>query len=280
MASDTANGASKRPREDDDASSSSEDDIGPALPSTVSEPAKKKRRTLPHESLYLAALPCSVRYSKSLMHKAVLSSVTVTSHTDFLITASVDGQVSFWKKVAAGEGGVDFVKEFKAHDGEITSVSTSWDGRNYASAGRDGSIKIWDVETFDLITVINVEKTPTSICWVHGRGRGGIPLLAVGNENDGEIAVFDGRGEKESPLHVLKGLHRKPVVAMAYNSHFDCVVSADNGGMLEYWQPSGTYEKPDNVFQMKSSTNLFDFKKVRIFYEYHNCNRRANVEIG
>jgi peptidylprolyl isomerase domain and WD repeat-containing protein 1 len=33
--------------------------------------------------------------------------------------------------------------------------------------------------------------------------------------------------------------------------------------MLEYWSPSSNYEKPSNVFDMKSSTNLFDFKKSK-----------------
>lgn len=247
-----------------DASSSSDDDLGPALPSAGAGPAKKKRRILPHESLYLAALPTSPRYSKSLMHKAVLFFVTVTPYTDFLITTSVDGQVSFWKKTsAAGGAGVEFVKEFKAHDGEITSVSASWDGRSYASAGRDGTVKIWDVETFDLIAMLALDKAPGAICWVHnGRGGIGVPLLAVGNEVDGEVAVYDGRGEREEPLHVVKTLHRKPVVAMAYNVQYDCVVSADNGGMVEYWRPGGAFEKPDNVFGMKSGTNLFEFKKV------------------
>lgn len=254
---------SKRPREEEEEESSSDDDLGPALPSNAPEPAKKKRRTLPHESLYLAALPRSLRYSKSLMHKAILSFVTVTQQTGFLITASVDGQVSFWKKIGQSEGGVEFVKEFKAHEGDIASVSASWDGRSYASAGKDGTVKIWDVETFDLIAVLNLDKPPSSICWIHGRGRGGLPLLAVGNEIDGEIAIYDGRGEKEAPVHVLQSVHRASVVAMGYNQHFDCVISADASGMLEYWQPSGTYEKPGSVFRLKSSTNLFDFKKVR-----------------
>jgi len=33
--------------------------------------------------------------------------------------------------------------------------------------------------------------------------------------------------------------------------------------MVEYWQPSGTYEKPETVFDMKSTTSLFDFKKAK-----------------
>lgn len=121
---------------------SSEDDIGPTLPS--SEP-KKKRRKLPYEKLYISALPSSTRYSKSLMHKDQLSFVTTTPSTDFLITSSVDGVVKFWKKVAVG---IEFVKEFKAHIGEIKSVSVSQDGRSFATAGVDKTVKLFDIVTF------------------------------------------------------------------------------------------------------------------------------------
>ncbi|KAL8734423.1 MAG: hypothetical protein Q9181_003203 [Wetmoreana brouardii] len=122
--------------------SSSEDDIGPALPSSA---PKKKRRKLPYEKLYISALPSSPRYSKSLMHKDQLSFATMTPYTDFLITSSIDGVVKFWKKVAEG---IEAVKEFKAHAGEIRSVGVSQDGRSYATAGADKTIKIFDVITF------------------------------------------------------------------------------------------------------------------------------------
>lgn len=121
---------------------SSDDDFGPALPSTA---PKKKRRKLPYEKLYISALPKSLRYSKSLMHKDQLSFVSITPLTDFLITSSVDGVVKFWKKVAVG---IESVKEFRAHSGEIKSVSVSQDGRSFATAGADKTIKIFDVITF------------------------------------------------------------------------------------------------------------------------------------
>lgn len=79
------------------------------------------------------------------MHREQLSFVTMTPLTDFLITSSVDGAVKFWKKIAVG---IEFVKEFKAHEGEITSVSVSQDGRSFATAGADKSVKIFDVVTF------------------------------------------------------------------------------------------------------------------------------------
>ena len=133
---------------DQPAETSSDDDFGPALPSTA---PKKKRRKLPYEKLYISALPKSLRYSKSLMHKDQLSFVSITPFTDFLITSSVDGVVKFWKKVAVG---IESVKEFRAHSGEIKSVSVSQDGRSFATAGVDKTIKIFDVITFGTAPLI------------------------------------------------------------------------------------------------------------------------------
>jgi peptidylprolyl isomerase domain and WD repeat-containing protein 1 len=249
------NGEFQAPKEE--FSDSEDDDIGPALPSA--EAPKKKRRKLPYERQYVAALPTSTRYSKSLMHKDQLSFCTLTPHTDFLITSSVDGYVKFWKKVS---GGIEFVKEFKAHNGEIKSVTVSADGRSFATTGADNTIKIFDVVTFDLLAMLEPEVPPKCVCFVHGTGSS-YPLLAVSNETDGRIMIFDGRGENQTPIHTITGLHRKPVHLMAYNNPYDCVISADENGMVEYWQPSGSYEKPDTVFEMKSSTSLFEFKKAK-----------------
>ena len=139
--------------------SSDDDDIGPALPSSA---PPKKRRKLPYEKLYISALPSSPRYSKSLMHKEQLSFVTMTPFTDFLITSSVDGVVKFWKKIAMG---IEFVKEFKAHVGEIRSVSVSQDGRSFATAGVDKTVKIFDVLTFGSSSP--VPRVGISLTWVN-----------------------------------------------------------------------------------------------------------------
>lgn len=230
--------------------------MGPQLPSA--DAPKKKRRKLPYEKLYISALPTSARYSKSLMHKEQLAFVTMTPLTDFLITSSVDGFVKFWKK---GGEGIEFVKEFKAHIGEIRSVSVSADGRSFATAGVDKTIKIFDVLTFDLLSMISIEFAPKCICWIHKRGAS-LPLLAVSDEVNHTIQIFDGRGLTETPVHTISGLHRSVVSLMAFNDAYDCVISADENGMLEYWSPD-TYEKPDSVFQYKSSTSLFEFKKAK-----------------
>jgi peptidylprolyl isomerase domain and WD repeat-containing protein 1 len=253
---------------------SSDDDFGPALPSEAAP--KKKRRKLPFEKVYVNALPASARYSKSLMHKDQLSFVTVAPYTDFVITSSIDGVVKFWKKMAEG---IEFVKEFIAHPGEIRSVTVSADGRSFATAGVDKTVKIFDVITFgssysppcctfiltnaDLLAMYTLEFMPRCVCWVHQRGAS-LPLLAVTDESSNTVQVFDGRGENPIPLHTVKSIHRSPVVSMAFNNTFDCVVSADESGMIEYWRAGdGSFEKPDNVFELKSSTNLFAFKKAK-----------------
>ncbi|KAF2441354.1 peptidyl-prolyl cis-trans isomeras-like protein [Karstenula rhodostoma CBS 690.94] len=255
-AADRTHGTTKAATNVEDDETSSDDDFGPALPSTA---PKKKRRKLPYEKLYVAALPTASRYFKSLMHREQLCYTTFAPLTNFLITSSIDGVVKFWKK---DFGGVEFVKEFRAHDGEIRSVSVSADGRSFATCGTDKSVKIFDVVTFDLLAMLSLDYSPKTVCWVHGKGAS-FPQLAVSSEENSWIRIYDGRGENLDPLHTLKSVHKAPVALMVYNSQFDCVVSVDQGGMVEYWQPSGNFEKPDNVFSIKSSTNLFEFKRAK-----------------
>ncbi|KAJ9654950.1 Peptidyl-prolyl cis-trans isomerase cyp15 [Coniosporium apollinis] len=154
MATDAAPHSAKRSRSEmEEAATSTDDDdndFGPALSSSA---PKWKRHKLPCEKLYLAALRISTHYSKSLMHKDQLYFTAFTPYTDFLITASVDGVVKFWKKMV---GDVEFVKEFRAHNGEIKSISVSADGRSFATAGADNTFKTFDVIIFDLLAILHV----------------------------------------------------------------------------------------------------------------------------
>ncbi|KAK8254849.1 peptidyl-prolyl cis-trans isomerase cypE [Phyllosticta capitalensis] len=241
----------------DDSSSDDDDDFGPALPSHA---PKKRKRKLPYANLYVAALPAAERYSRSLMHRDQLCYTTFTPLTDFLITTSIDGVVKFWKK---NKGGIEFVKEYSAHGGKtIMSVSVSADGRSFATAGADKTVKIFDVVTFDLLTMLEFESVPKCVCWIHRRGAP-LPLLAVALESDSFIRIYDGRGENKEPLHTLKRMHRQPVSLMSFNNEYDCVISCDVGGMLEYWAPQEPFNLPENVFKLKSQTSLYLFKKEK-----------------
>ena|SRR3990167_10311923 len=99
---------SKRKREDEE--HSDEDDlIGPPMP-----PPKKKKK-LKFQSLYTDLLPCANMYERSYMHRNIVTHLIALSKTNFIITASQDGHVKFWKKKAAG---IEFVKHFRAHIGK------------------------------------------------------------------------------------------------------------------------------------------------------------------
>ena len=52
------------------------------------------------DNLYASFLPSSDYYERSYMHRDVLSHILVTQ-TDFLITASQDGHLKFWKILTA-----------------------------------------------------------------------------------------------------------------------------------------------------------------------------------
>ena len=114
----------------------------------------------------------------------------------------------------------------------------------------------------DLLSTIELSNPVNSICWLHGRSAS-LPLLAVTQQEENDIKIFDGRGEKIDPIDTVKDLHKRLVTVMAYNAFYDCVVSADEGGMIEYWSPSGNHEKPAGLFEYKSSTSLFEFKKAK-----------------
>lgn len=76
------------------------------------------------------------------------------------------------------------------------------------------------------------------------------------------IYIYNARGDG-TPLHTLEKIHSRPVHIISYNPIYDCVVSVDTGGMIEYWQPSEDFQKPSEVFEFKSKTDLYDFKKAK-----------------
>ena len=72
------------------------------------------------------------------MHRDVVTHVLVTP-TDFIITASQDGHVKFWKKQ---EVGVEFVKHFRAHLGPIVDTSTNVTGSLLVTVSSDKAAKV------------------------------------------------------------------------------------------------------------------------------------------
>ncbi|TPX34041.1 hypothetical protein SmJEL517_g03184 [Synchytrium microbalum] len=245
--------------EDDDA------DIGPMPAAAVEEEPtrkRKKQKTLEHESLYLANLPLITMYEKSLMHRDIVNFVEVTK-TDFIITTSIDGHIKFWKKT---ERGIEFVKHYRAHLGAVVAIAVSDDGSLLATAGADKALKIFDIINFDMINLIKLSFLPKAICWIFRKGEAQA-WLACTDRDSSAIHIFDGRGDA-TPSHTISNLHNHPVTIVKYNASAEVVLSVDDQGYVEYWEPDPSQEFPQPLppkvtWEFKSDTDLYEFKKLQ-----------------
>lgn len=205
------------------------------------------------------------------MHRDVITHVVV-SKTDFIVTASIDGHVKFWKKM---EEGIEFVKHFRSHlckpfnllqsitlcvkrifiefrfAGTINALSVNANGTYLCTASSDKNVKIFDVINFDMINMIKLDFVPQCAEWIH-IPNDAISALAVTDADSPKIAIYDAQGVS-TPLHVLEKLHTKPVSVIKYNVRFEVVVSVDRAGMLEYWTgPKNDYKFPSKIVSFES----------------------------
>ncbi|XP_064088885.1 peptidylprolyl isomerase domain and WD repeat-containing protein 1-like isoform X3 [Macrobrachium nipponense] len=253
----------KRKIEEEEEESSDDDGwIGPKPEEAVVEPKPKKIKVLEYEQMYLDNMPCAEYYEKSYMHRDTVTHVVVTNRTDFVITGSCDGHIKFWKKQ---EEGVEFVKHFRAHMTNLQHLAANFSGTRLVSISNDKSLKVFDVENFDMINMMKLHFVPNTAEWIHPVSD---PLhtVAVSDAESPKIFIFDGHGTNE-PLHVLDSLHTKPVTIIKYNVAYDVIISVDEIGMIEYW--SGTkndYQTATCVnFESKLDTDLFEFVKNKTF---------------
>ena len=87
-----------------------------------------------------------------------------------------------------------------------------------------------------MINIISLPYIPHSCTWVHPRKQAR-SLLAIAEADSHIVRIYDGRGDG-NPLMTVDKVHRagSAVILLAYNEPYDTIVSADDKGMLEYWQ--------------------------------------------
>lgn len=262
MAATTENADLKRKLDDnqDEGEAGEEEEwVGP-MPSEATQ--TKKRKVLEYERVYLDNLPSAAMYERSYMHRDVITHI-VCSKTDFIITASQDGHVKFWKKKE--DEGVEFVKHFRSHLGVIECISVSADGALFCSVGDDQAMKVFDVVNFDMINMLKLGFHPGQCEWIYNPGDA-ICCVACSEKSTGKIFVYDGRGSNEK-LHTFDKMHSSPLSQIRLNPRYRVIVSADKAGMLEYWTglPS-EFKFPRHVdWQYKTDTDLYEFAKNKTY---------------
>ncbi len=127
----------------------------------------------------LERLPAASHYEVSYMHRETVSHI-LSAAKDFIVTVSIDGTVKFWKKNNVAN--LDFVKSFKAHLGPITSAVLSENGLWLATGSLDKTIKIFDIENFDMIEIIRLDSIPDLLLWVRLLSSSN-PILLVQKKN-------------------------------------------------------------------------------------------------
>ncbi len=216
-----------------------------------------KKRTLPFEEVYAERLPLGQpRYAQSFMHRDTLTHTVVVG--DALVTASTDGVVKFWRWHRDEVGGagaapfatagraavVDFVKAFHAHEGPIVALVAR--GRFLASISLDQTVKVFDLETADLLVMGPIDFVPSCAVWI---GEPTMPRLVVGAaEEPSELlpssstlflfdALHGGAGGEPPSTACRSFLSPLPCAAAAlcYHKEANVLVIAHRSGDIVFW---------------------------------------------
>jgi peptidylprolyl isomerase domain and WD repeat-containing protein 1 len=235
--------------------------------------AKKKKRPISD----FRDIPTPAHYQVSFMHRSAVTHVITSWKHAYVVTASSDGIVKFWKRTQVvppeqkpqdqKQSGstttttpcLEFVKSFTAHVGPVGSlVMEEVDADVCVSIGhQDGVIKLYDVSTFDATAMIKTKEPIGSSHAASFFRTGAITkalFLAVASckKQDGRIFIYSMDDAANLGLVQTIQLHAATITALAYNAPHNAMYTADSNGTLEVWDcsgnsSSGTSESPGNL---------------------------------
>ena len=126
------------------------------------------------------------------------------------------------------------LRAFTGHTGGVMSVAWSADNTRLASAGSDGSVRIWDAGTGEQLHHLSAHTgSVRSVAWSADNTR----LASAGD--DGSVRIWDaGTGEQ---LHHLSA-HTGSVMSVAWSADNTRLASAGDDGSVRIWD-AGTGEQ-------------------------------------
>ena len=159
-----------------------------------------------------------------------------------LITGDIDGRIFVTTIGEGGQASTD-KEPFTSHQGTVEELQWSPVERNvFASAGNDGTVRIWDLRSKSHKSALNVPVSSTDVnvlSWSHQNTH----LLASGAE-DGQWAVWDLRQWKPNanksaldPTPVASfNFHREQITSLEWHPTDDSIVAVAAGdNTLSLW---------------------------------------------
>ena len=221
---------------------------------------KQKKRPLPE----FRDIPTPAHYQISFMHRSVVTHVITSWKHAYVVTASSDGIVKFWKRTevvppeAANVGGskfnqkddtttpcLEFVKSFTAHVGPVAAlVMEDLQSDVCVSIGhQDGIIKVYEVSTFDATAMIKTKEpvgSPHASFFRSAVTQALFLAVASSQKDDGRIFIFSVDSANMGLVQTIQLHATSSITAMTYNAPNNCMYTADTKGILEVWDCSGT----------------------------------------
>lgn len=170
------------------------------------------------------------------VNDAVLD-VAVSPKGDFVAAASRNGSVATWSLPSGAPG-----RTLTGHVGSVFAVTVTPSGR-VASAGFDGSVRLWDTATGNADVLLGHEGAVRSIA------AGPDGRLVTGGA-DGTVRIWDPARSK-APVATWKG-HDRDVLAVATNPARPLVASGGVDGTVRVWdtrtdEPNGSGTVVDTI---------------------------------
>jgi peptidylprolyl isomerase domain and WD repeat-containing protein 1 len=261
MAETSSSSSKKRDRQDDtedEPKNLPDNDTDKDIDNEEDEPIISKK---PKKEFSNKEIPSSSHYHVSWMHAKTLIAVVTSIKHGYVVSASHDGTVKFWKRlqVDAEDTGaseqqqqqqqqqqqhqqpcLEFVKSFTAHAaGTVQALAMDDKGDMCCSVGSDGLLKFYEVSTFDATAMIQTRhKLGTACAWLTATSRAA-RAVAVSAADSGSIYIYapDSVASVGGGLVQTVTLHgaRSIVTALAHNAQHHCMISTDDKGIVEVW---------------------------------------------
>jgi peptidylprolyl isomerase domain and WD repeat-containing protein 1 len=166
-------------------------------------------------------LPHSDLYERSYVHKELLTFILVAVKKDLVFTFSDEGVIKFWKKQYHL---IEYVKTFKAHLGLITCARLNdLQDKMYTTSPVDKSIKVFDLDTYDMVNIIKLDTPLISFCPTSSADIAG---QFIGCDKEGSLYRID------QTSHVVTGFQK--VVDLGWVDSHSLLITVNSEGYIEY----------------------------------------------